>query len=191
MSQQIAKSLYIFYEIVNFLTYEEKLRMQLISRKFYENIIPYNIKSSSVRSASHAQGQDRVYQYASGYIMYRELNAIIEDIETENPDHKHQKWQCLRPRNQDYVKKEGLNKQLKFGRTLYIPYNKLLVISGDNVDLPKSESVNDTFVFCLMTNTVEKMPDIRLSRTSFAAHYDFGDRYVYIIGGSNRNDRMM
>ena len=110
MSQQISKSLYIFYEIVNFLTYEEKLRMQLISRKFYENIIPYNIKSSSVRSASHAKSQDRVYQYASGYIMYRELNAIIEDIETENPDHKHQKWQCLRPRNQDYVKKEALNK---------------------------------------------------------------------------------
>lgn len=186
MSQQISKSLYIFYEIVSFLPYEEKLRMQLISKKFYNNIIPHNIESASIRSASHAAAQDRVYQYASGYIMYRDMTTIIQDIESENSDHKQTKWQYLLPRNQDYVIKEGLNKQLKFGRTLYIPYNKLLVISGDNVDLPQSTSVRDTFIYCLMTNTVQKMPDIRLSRTSFAAHYDFGDRYVYVIGGSNR-----
>merc|ERR1711988_1707461 len=111
--------------------------MQLISRKFYDNIIPYNIQSASVRSASHAVAQNRLYQYASGYIMYRELSTIVADIEAENPDPKHQKWQWLRPANEEYVRKEGLNKQLKFGRTLYIPYNKLLVISGDNVDLPK------------------------------------------------------
>lgn len=191
MSQQLSKSLYIFYEIVSFLSYEEKLRMQLVSRKFYENIIPYNIKSSSVRSASHAAAQDRVYQYASGYFMYRDLKTIVADIENGEPDDKNQKWQYLQPVNQDYVRKEGLNKQLKFGRTLYIPYNKLLVISGDNVDLPKSESVHDTFTFCLLTQKVERMPDIRLSRTSFAAHYDFGDRYVYILGGSNRQDKMV
>lgn len=78
---------------------------------------------------------------------------------------------------------------MKFGRTIYIPYNKLLVISGDNVD--ESEPVHDTFVFDLMANTVERMPDIRLSRTSFAAHYDFGDRYVYVLGGSNRDGKMV
>ena len=110
MSQQLSKSLYIFYEIVSFLSYEDKLRMQLISRKFYENIIPYNIKSSSVRSAPHAVAQDRVYQYASGYFMYRDLKTIVQDIESGEPDPKHQKWQYLRPLNQDYVKKEALDK---------------------------------------------------------------------------------
>ena len=99
MSQQLSKSLYIFYEIVSFLGYEEKLRMQLISKKFYENIIPYNMKSSSVRSAEHAAAQDRVYQYASGYFMYRDLKTIVSDIERCEPDEKHQKWQYLQPVN--------------------------------------------------------------------------------------------
>lgn len=96
------------------------------------------------------------------------------------------------PKNQEYVLREGLDKQLKFGRTIYIPYNKLLVISGDNVDdKHKSGPVNDTFVFDLSSQTVERMPDIGVARTSFAAHYDFGDRYVYVIGGSNNQDRMV
>lgn len=110
MSQQISKSLYVFYEIISFLSYQEKLRMQLISRKFYDNVIPYNIQASSVRSASHAKAQDRLYQYASGYIMYRELSSIVAAIETRKPDQKPEKWQCLRPANQDYVRQEGLNK---------------------------------------------------------------------------------
>ena len=35
------------------------------------------------------------------------------------------------------------------------------------------------------------MPSIHHARTSFAAHYDFGDRYVYIIGGSNQDGFMI
>lgn len=35
------------------------------------------------------------------------------------------------------------------------------------------------------------MPNIPHGRTSFAAHYDFGDRFVYIIGGSNREGFMI
>lgn len=169
--------------------------MQLISRKFYHNIIPYNISSSSVLSASHAKEQDRIYQYSSGQIMYRELSAIIQDVEClgDNklvPDSR-KKWQSLKPKNQEYVSKEGLDKQLKFGRTIYIPYDKLLVISGDNVDQPKVGPVHDTFIFHLTTETVERMPNIRVGRTSFAAHYDFGDRYVYVIGGSNYQEKMV
>lgn len=35
------------------------------------------------------------------------------------------------------------------------------------------------------------MPCINIARTSFAAHYDFGDRYVYVIGGSNQDGNMI
>ena len=84
MSKQISKSLYVFYEIMEFLSYQEKLKMQLISKKFYNNIVPYNISTSSVRSAAHAKDQDRVYQYSSGNIMYRELSSIIDDAENLN-----------------------------------------------------------------------------------------------------------
>lgn len=31
--------------------------------------------------------------------------------------------------------------------------------------------------------TYEVLPSISLGRTSFAAHYDFEDRFIYIIGG--------
>lgn len=85
---QLSKSMYVFYEIVSFMNYEEKIEMQLISKKFYNNIIPYNIKNASVRSAIHAIPQDRVYQYASGYIMYRELKTICRDIESNKCPNK-------------------------------------------------------------------------------------------------------
>ena len=67
----------------------------------------------------------------------------------------------------------------------------MLVISGDNVESDLTETVSDTFIHCLASNTVEKMPSIRIGRTSFAAHYDFGDRFVYVIGGSVKNGKMI
>lgn len=38
---------------------------------------------------------------------------------------------------------------------------------------------------------MEVLPSIRLGRTSFAAHYDFLDRHIYVIGGSNSKDEMI
>lgn len=34
----------------------------------------------------------------------------------------------------------------------------------------------------------EVLPDINLGRTSFAAHYDFEDRYIYVVGGDNQDE---
>lgn len=127
--------------------------------------------------------------------MYRELGDIVQDAfsREQNLDIESNRkmWKCLKALNQDYVLKEGLNKQLKFGRTIYIPYNKLLVISGDNVDTQNKGPIRDTFVFHLTTQTIERMPNINMARTSFAAHYDFGDQYVYVIGGSNYQEKMV
>ena len=68
--------------------------------------------------------------------MYRELKTIVRDIESASPQITQEKWNYILPKNQEYVKEHDLNKQLKFGRTIYIPYNKLIIISGSNVDLP-------------------------------------------------------
>lgn len=135
MSQSLSKSMYIFYEIVSFMEYKEKLQLQLISKKFYENIVPRNMESSSVRSAEHNKKQDCLYHYASGYYFYRSLDSIVSDLKTDpanragisremsllssGPPAPH--WHYMVPENQDYVVKHGLNKNLKFGRTLYIP----------------------------------------------------------------------
>ena len=43
----------------------------------------------------------------------------------------------------------------------------------------------------MLTRRVEKKQDISVGRTSFAAHYEFGDRYVYVIGGCNEHDCMI
>ena len=56
--------------------------MQLLSKKFYEKIIPHNMKSSSVRSAAHHKKQDCLYHYANGYYLYRSLDSIVSDIKT-------------------------------------------------------------------------------------------------------------
>lgn len=84
-----------------------------------------------------------------------------------------------------------MNKQLKFGRTLYLPYSRLIVISGSDADKGLSSTVRDVFEFDLLTRKVEKKADIGVPRTSFAAHYDFHDRYIYIVGGCNNQDEMI
>ena len=38
---------------------------------------------------------------------------------------------------------------------------------------------------------MELLPSIKHGRTSFAAHYDFLDRYIYVIGGADKNGEMM
>lgn len=77
-----------------------------------------------------------------------------------------------------------MKKSIKFGRTIYVPYQRLLVISGAASDtrIP----VKDVFEFNLISKRIEKKQDIIVGRTSFAAHYTFGDRFIYVIGGSDR-----
>lgn len=127
--------------------------------------------------------------------MYRDLKEVVAAaMNNDGPRNKlsdQKRWQSLHPVNQEYVRSHNLDKQLKFGRTVYIPYQKVLVISGECIGLDKNDNVNDTFIHCLATNTVQRMPNINVARTSFAAHYDFGDRYVYVIGGCNKNGRMI
>ena len=35
---------------------------------------------------------------------------------------------------------------------------------------------------------MEALPSINHGRTSFAAHYDFLDRFIYVIGGADKYD---
>ena len=38
---------------------------------------------------------------------------------------------------------------------------------------------------------MEKLPSISKGRTSFAAHYEFEDRFIYVIGGSDKTGLMI
>ena len=40
---RLNKQIYIFHEIIAFLPDEDKVRMQLISKKFYDKIVPYSL----------------------------------------------------------------------------------------------------------------------------------------------------
>ena len=53
--------------------------LQLISRRFYDVLVPMAMTTCSVRSAPHAKKQDCVYQYASGFFMYRTLKDVVQD----------------------------------------------------------------------------------------------------------------
>lgn len=38
---------------------------------------------------------------------------------------------------------------------------------------------------CHLTNMkYERLPDMFKGRTSFSAHYDFEDKYIYVLGGN-------
>ena len=62
--------------------YKDQLKMQLLSKKFYEHIVPHNMRSSSVKSAAHHKKQDCLYHYANGYYFYRPLDSIVSDVRT-------------------------------------------------------------------------------------------------------------
>ena len=89
------------------------------------------------------------------------------------------------------MRENGLDANLKFGRTLQIPSKKLIVISGENGDEPASSDDHSpsrkVFVYHLTTGMVEQKQDIHVGRTSFAAQYDYGDRYIYVIGGNGKD----
>ena len=51
--------------------------------------------------------------------------------------------------------------------------------------------MTDVFQFHLLTNQIENLQPISKGRTSFAAHYEFEDRYIYVVGGCNENDEMI
>ena len=38
---------------------------------------------------------------------------------------------------------------------------------------------------------MEILPSINQGRTSFAAHYDFLDRYIYVVGGADKHEEVM
>lgn len=72
--------------------------------------------------------------------MYRDLNEVIASVlnKSSKQESDYKRWQSLKAVNRDYMRKEGLDKQLKFGRTIYIPYNKVLVISGERIGSNKN-----------------------------------------------------
>ena len=45
----------------------------------------------------------------------------------------------------------------------------------------------DVFTFEISTGIVEKKQDINVGRTSFAAHYEYEDQYIYVIGGNAKS----
>ena len=42
------RQMYVFLEILAFLTEKEKVALQLVSKKFYNKIVPYSLQSCSI-----------------------------------------------------------------------------------------------------------------------------------------------
>lgn len=60
--KSIAKQTYVFYEIVSMLDDQQKIRMQLVSKKFYERIVPQSLEKVNItKSSVHAKNQDSLY----------------------------------------------------------------------------------------------------------------------------------
>ena len=50
-------------------------------------------------------------------------------------------WKTIVPRNFEYVKEEGMDLALSFKRTIYIPFQRLITISGQLSDDVMSKMV--------------------------------------------------
>lgn len=69
------------------------------------------------------------------------------------------------------------------------------MISGENVSagnqIQSEGPVKDVFTYQISTSKVEKKRDMHVGRTSFAVHYDYGDRFIYVIGGNGKGGKTM
>ena len=81
--------------------------------------------------------------------MYKDIKDVLTDC--ENPQ-ANSKWNFTIPKNTDYQESYKLNKSLKYGRTIYVPYNRVIVISGSVNDSNSPTPVNDVFQYHLLTN---------------------------------------
>ena len=143
---KISKQTYVFHEILKFLPEQDQARMQLLSRKFYDKIVPYTMSDVSIKkSSSHAKKQDKLYQYASGFLMHKNIEDVLTDC--ENGPQSNSKWNFIVPSNPEYQEAYKLNKSLKYGRTIYVPYNRVIVISGNvNDSNTPNVPVNDVLL---------------------------------------------
>ena len=75
--------------------------MQLVSRKFYNKIVPQSLSKVNVtKSGKHAKPQENLYQYTSGFIMERDIGSICS--EAEKGAHTQSKWKYRMAKNQAY-----------------------------------------------------------------------------------------
>ena len=76
--------------------------------------------------------------------MHKEIQGVLSDC--DNGPQSNSKWNFIVPKNKDYQSAYKLNKSLKYGRTIYVPYNRVIVISGNvNDNNTSNVPVNDVF----------------------------------------------
>ena len=101
MTNKISKQTYVFHEIVQFLADYDQIRMQQLSKKFYNKIVPFCVEPISIKKSSpHVKVQGSVYQYASGFLMHKELKQIVKDA--EGPSDAISSWGYKLPVNTAY-----------------------------------------------------------------------------------------
>ena len=62
--------------------------------------------------------------------MHKSISEIIQD--SDKGPQSNSKWNFIAPTNTNYQNEYKLNKSLKYGRTIYVPYNRVIVISGND-----------------------------------------------------------
>ena len=83
-ARKISKQRFVFEKIIFHLPEIKQVQIQLLSKKFYDKIVPYCLEAISIRKSSeHAQVQKRLYSYFRGFLMYKELSQIGKEGEQD------------------------------------------------------------------------------------------------------------
>ena len=69
-------------------------------------------------------------------------------------------------------------------RTILVPRKKVVIISGQ--DKKTGLISKETFKFDLNFNYFEKCQNMKNGRIGMACHYDYGEKYIYALGGCLR-----
>lgn len=92
-------------------------------------------------------------------------------------------WRIMKPSNAEYVSKHNLDACLVYTRPLYVPYQRILILSGHNEIL--NQTSRKCFQFFIFNQEMQTLPSIRYGRNSYACLYVFEDPYAYAIGGTD------
>jgi len=75
-----------------------------------------------------------------------------------------------------------IEKDLFFNRTIFVPFERAIVISGC-IKKDPHKATSDVYEWMVRTGEVSSYPRLEVARSSFAAYYEWMDKYIYIIGG--------
>ena len=87
-----------------------------------------------------------------------------------------------------FEKTESFRHQTRFGRVVYVPYQRLIIMGGEYGDENNPVYDNSVHELMLKSKHIQKLPSLCEGKSCFAFFYKYPTRWLYTVGGESAID---